>query len=120
MRARRGQSTIYDALRIETAHDGAWKSPSMQDERAPAGNSFYAAMDSSGIGQADTSSDTAGRTYFGGFLPSPQRFAVPASFNSPQDVNKAPVENARAALPGRGVQPLRRTNTRRSPLARRS
>jgi hypothetical protein len=112
---RRG--TIFDNLRQQAGHNGAWKSPSPQGERPTIGNSMYAAMDSSGLGQAATGS-RASRTYSGGGVTA-QTFgpgnvaAGPNTDISLLDVGVA--MNARAAYPGRGLAPQPST-----PLARRS
>lgn len=103
---RAAHSTIYDNLRQQVGFNGAIKSPSPQSEKPIAADSFRAGMDSSGIGQADTTAQSS-RTYSGGTL-TPQLFTrPPASANSDESLMKAPVAmNARNSYPGRGITPL--------------
>jgi hypothetical protein len=104
-------ANLYDSLRIEVGRTGAIASPTPQNERPVQRNSFYAAMESSGVGQAWTTSRSS-RTFSAGTL-SPQGWMSkqPAGFEDiATDAGKH--MNARAALPNRGIQP-------HSPLMRR-
>jgi hypothetical protein len=103
-------STIYDQLRIETSHNGAIKSISPQSEKPIAANSFAAAMESSGVGQASTGGRAHG-TYSGGGL-TPQIYTRPPMNVDDQlhDAGKAMI--ARSSNPSRGITP-------NSPLLRR-
>lgn len=108
--------TIFDSLRIEAMHDGAWKSPApwseVEVQRMSGEGAALGTMDTSGIGQAWTTSRSS-RTYAGGLLTPMLFFKTPGGPNTEealQDAGRA--INARAAYPGRGVEPA-------SPLMRR-
>lgn len=109
---RRG-GTIFDNLRIETMRDGATKSPAMQDElEVWHSQGGLGTMDSSGIGQAWTTSRSS-RTYAGGGLQPMIFFPTPGGPNNEIALETAAVQmNARSAYPGRGLEPT-------SPLMRR-
>jgi hypothetical protein len=113
------RGTIYDTLRVEAMRNGAWKSPHPLGPRLEAvvqrlnGDGVLGTMDQSGIGQGWTTSRSS-RTYAGGGLTPMAFWPTPAGPNSEIALQNAPVAvNARAAYPGRGMEPL-------SPLMRRN
>jgi hypothetical protein len=120
--------TIYDALRMPVGWNGAIKSPSPQSERPIAASSLFAGMDTSALGQVDTTARHS-RTYTGGELqPQGDLMRPPADF---QDISTdaGVAMNARAANPSRGlsageINTGKRTHRpdprrRRTPMAKR-
>ena len=106
------QRTIYDELRIDVGRDGAIKSPSPQSEKPIIASSVYAGMDTSGIGQADTTSrDTD--TYTGGAV-TPFDYMTPPAGVEDRLADAGKINNTRQANPSRGITPSS------SPLMRRA
>jgi hypothetical protein len=103
--------TIFDGLREQLSRNGAWKTASMQSEHPVIASTTEGMMDSSGIGQAWTTSRSS-RIYAGGGI-TPQLYTRPPMNVDDQITDAGKAINARAAYPGRGITP-------RSPLVRRS
>lgn len=98
--------TIFDNLRIEAMRDGAHKSPAKQSElEVWHSQGGLGTMDTSGIGQAWTTSRSS-RTYTGGGLAPMTFFPTPGGPNNEIALETAAAQiNARNSYPGRGIEP---------------
>lgn len=102
------RAAYYDTLRQEVMRNGAIQSPTPQSEVPSLSGMLHSLMESSGIGQAWTTS-RGSRTYTGGAV-TPQTYvrASGGPGTEEQLINVPMQVNARASYPGRGMSPLRR------------